>query len=225
MILKKHKNTLLTIIQESGLDPTRFSAEDGTIDREKFLIIQLRNSPLRFAVRPSDTFDTFLYRCSNFLPGLPLGNRLYSHNPQNLYVTFKEWLNSVVTPYLDEASTPDFWRLMKDTYSDTIREQQTPDYFEPFSEEEKNQLRLSIGEFRLSIVNNFNPHKEELDAINNRLKHLSDALDKHNKFDWKGIAIHTVISIAITLALNPEQTNHLFQLFKSVFSHIIYLLP
>jgi hypothetical protein len=75
------------------------------------------------------------------------------------------------------------------------------------------------------IVNNFNPNKEELELINARLKYLSDAVDKHNKFDWKGIAINTVIAIIIALSLSPEQGNQLFHLFRQVFSNLIYLLP
>lgn len=225
MILRKDKNTLLTIIQESGLDPILFTAADGTIAEENFFIIQLRNSPICFAVRPFAEFDTFQYYCSTFTPDFPLTGPYGYYDTESLHNKFTEWLNTVVKPYLDEASTPDLWQLMEDTRSDTIRDIEAPDYSESFSEDEKTRIRLSINEFRLLIVNNFNPHKEELDAINNRLKYLSDAMDKHNKFDWKGIAISTVIAIAVTLALNPEQFNQLVQLFKNVFSTIIYLLP
>jgi len=226
MILKKHKNTLRAIIQEFGLDPTLFSAQDGTIDKEKWFIIQLRNTLIRFAVRPYSTyFDWFEYRFSYYLQNFPLGSSSGAHNIQQLSDSFKAWLNDVVKPYLDEVIAPDLWQILENNRSEATREAETPDYSESFSEEEKIQLRLSINEFQLLIVKEFNPPKKELKAINNRLKHLSDAMDKHNKFDWKGIAISTVISIAVTLALNPEGTHQLIQLFKSVFSHIIYLLP
>jgi hypothetical protein len=75
------------------------------------------------------------------------------------------------------------------------------------------------------IIKNFKPNKEELEVVDARLKYLSDAMEKHNKFDWKGIAINTVIAITIALSLNPEQGNKLFQLFKQVFAAVIYLLP
>ena len=74
------------------------------------------------------------------------------------------------------------------------------------------------------IVQNFDPNKEELESINARLEYLSDAMDKHNRFDWKGIAINTVIAITVALSLNPEQASQLFQLFRQVFSNLIYLL-
>ncbi|MFH1639569.1 MAG: hypothetical protein ABIB93_04575 [Chloroflexota bacterium] len=93
-----------------------------------------------------------------------------------------------------------------------------------FSDEEKRQIRLCLNDFRLLIMQNFRPHKEALESIDARLKYLSDAMDKHNKFDWKGIAINTVIAIAVALSLNHEQGIRLFQLFGKVFSNILYLL-
>ena len=224
-MLTKHKNALLTVIKKSAFDPKLFGSEIGTIDGKDFFIIRLLNSPLQFAVRPRGEFKSFYYHRSLFTPGFPLGIEQLSISPEDLVDTFEDWLDSTVKPYLDDVSTPDLWQILEDTWAETISEIDTTDYLEPFSEEEKTQLRLSINEFRLLIVNNFNPNKEELAAINDRLEYLSDSMDKHNKFDWKGIAIYTVITIIVTLALNPEQSQQLFQLFKQVFSNIIYLLP
>jgi hypothetical protein len=41
LILTRYRNALLTIIQESGLDPKLFTAEASTISKEEFFIIQL----------------------------------------------------------------------------------------------------------------------------------------------------------------------------------------
>jgi hypothetical protein len=226
MILKKDKNSLLTIIQEFSLDPILFYASDGNIEEKAYFIIELRNSPICFAFRPSvNTFDEFFYRHSLFSPDFPLTMARHLPDIESLRNAFKSWLGGVVQPYLDDTTTPDLWQLMENTRSDTILDAESLDYSKSFSEDEKTRIRLSIDEFRLLIVNTFDPHKKELDAINNRLKYLSDAMDKHNKFDWKGIAISTVISIAVTLSLNPDQFNQLVQLFKNVFSTVIYLLP
>ncbi len=226
MILKKYKNNLLTIIQESGLDPNLFTAEDGTIGKLDFFIIQLRDSPICFAVKPwGGSFDEFQYRSSLFVSDFSLDNLAYASNIQSLHSIFKEWLNSVVIPYLDEVSTPDLWQILEETRSRTKDELGTPEDFNSFSDEEKIQIRLSLDDFRLLIIENFNPHQEELKAVDGRLKYLSDAIDKHNKFDWKGIAINTVIAIAIALSLNPEQGGQLLQLFKQIFSNVLYLLP
>jgi hypothetical protein len=225
LILTRYKNTLLTIIQESGLDPKLFTAEASTISKEQFFIIRLRNSPIFYAIRPYQrSFSSFESFGSQFAAGFPSGGSIISVQTQHLFDTFKDWLNDVVKPYLAEVITPDLWQTLQDTLSDAAPETEALHYFEPFSEEEKNQLRLSIKEFRISIVNNFNPPKEYQDTIDSHLKDFSDAIDKQNKFAFNLMAIQLVTKIAIDLALNPEQFNQLLQLFKYIFSHISHLL-
>lgn len=225
MILKKHKNALLTIIQESGLDPMLFTAADGTIADESFLIIQLRNSPICFAVRPWDKFDDFGYRLSLFLPGFPLGGTNYTSHSETLYSSFKGWLDSIVKSYLDEASTPDLWQALQENLSEPVGQLESPLDLEPFSEIEKIQIKRSIDGLRLSIENKFNLQNKQLSTTNKLLQHLSDAVDKHSRFDWRGIAINVAATIATHLALNPEQSSQLFALFTAAFSNTINLLP
>lgn len=226
MILKEYKNNLLTTIQESGIDPNLFTAEDGTIDEVDFFIISLRDSQIRFAVKPyQHDFNSFLCCFSTFRADFPISTTLNSPDIDNLTFRFNAWLNGVVKPYLDDVSTPDLWHILAETRSRTKYELGTPEGFESFSDEEKTQIRLSLNDFRLLIVENFNPNQEELKSVDARLEYLSDAIDKHNKFDWKGIAIATVINITIALSLNPEQGSQLFQLFKQIFSNVLYFLP
>ena len=226
MILKKYKNNLLTIIQESGLDPNLFTAEDGTIDKVDFFIISLRDSQIRFAVKPYEgDFNRFLYCFSVFCADFPIGQTLFSPDIDNLTTKFNEWLNGVVKPYLDDVSTPDLWHILQENRSRTKYKFGTPEDFKSFSDEEKTRIRLSLNDFRLLIVENFNPNQEELKSVDARLEYLSDAIDKHNKFDWRGIAIATVLNISIALSLNPERGNQLLQLFKQIFSNVLYLLP
>jgi hypothetical protein len=225
-ILTKHKNSLLSIIQESGLDPNIFTAKDTTIDEDDYFVIRLANSQILFGARPWEaSFTSFNYRHSLFRLGFQINAPRYAENFVFLASRFKEWLESIVKPYLDDVATPDLWRILEETRTHTRDKSVTPEDFESFSEDEKLGIRLSLKDFRLLIVKNFKLNREELQVIDARLKYLSDAVEKHNKFDWKGIAINTVIAIIIALSLDPEQGNKLFQLFKQVFSHIIYLLP
>ena len=225
MILQKYKNNLLTIIQESGIDPNLFTAENRVFDNIGFFTISLRDSSILFAICPwENRFDDFRYRRSLFQAGFAMSELLYGGKSERLFEIFKDWLNSVVIPYLDDVRTPDFWQILEETRSHTKHEVFTPDDFNSFSDGEKIQIRLTIKEFRLLIMDNFNPNQEHLKAVDARLEYLSDAIDKHNKFDWKGIAIHTVMAITIALSLSPEQGHQLFELFRQIFSNILYLL-
>lgn len=226
MILTKYKNNLLAIIQESGLEPNLFIAKEEVINKTKYFTISLRDSKILFAVRPwGSSFESFLYCHSLFRADFGMTDAQYTSNFDSLAEIFKGWLEEVVKPYLDNISTPDLWLTLEENRTRTKDKTATPEDFEAFSDEEKIQIRLSLNDFRLLIVKNFKPNKEELVAIDTRLKYLSNAMDKHNKFDWKGITINTVIAISIALSLNPEQGSKLFHLFTQVFSHIIYLLP
>lgn len=226
MILTKYKNNLLAIIQESGLEPNLFIAKETVINKDKYFTISLRDSKILFAVRPYfREFTRFYHRYSQFRADFGMTGEYYATNFDYLAEIFKKWLEEVVKPYLDDVNTPDLWLTLEENRSRTKDKTATPEDFESFSDEEKLQIRLSLNDFRLLVVKNFKPNKEELHTIDARLKYLSDAMDKHNKFDWKGIAINTAIAIGIALSLNPEQGSKLLHLFTQVFSHIIYLLP
>jgi len=224
MILTKDKNNLLTTIQESGIDPNLFTTKDKVINRINYFTIVLRDSPIKFTIKLNDKYDNYSHYSSQFLVDFPTSKEKSDNNIYEVLTAFEVWLNNVVKPYLDNISTPDLWQIFEETRSNAKNESGMPQDFEQFSAEEKIQIKLSLNDFKLLIVKNFKPAKEELALVDARLKYLSDALDKHNKFDWKGIAISTVISITIALSLSPEQGNQLFHLFKQVFSNILYLL-
>ncbi len=226
MILTKYRNNLLSIIQESGLDPNLFVAKEKIIDNEKHFTIDLRDSKILYAVQPyRGSFSTFSRSYSQFRADFSMTGQTPYSGFDVLAKDFKVWLEEVVKPYLDNLNTPDLWQILEENRTHIKSELATPRDFEPFSAEEKIRIRLSLNDFRLLIVQNFKPNKEELESIDARLKYLSDAVDKHNKFDWKGIAINTVIAIIIALSLSPEQGRQLFQLFKQVFSRVLYFLP
>ena len=225
MILKEPKNKLLTVIQESGFDPKLFTSEYETIAKDEFFVIRLLNSSIRFSLGTCGSFDSYEFYQSTFTPGFFFTGPYHYYDIKAICIKLKEWLNTVVTPYLNELNTPDLWQALQDTLSESTSQIESPLDLEPFSEKEKKQLKLSIDKLRLSISNSFNLQKEELTTINKLLQHLSDAVDKHNRFDWRGIAINVAVTIVVHLALNPEQTKQLFQLFNHAFSNIIHLLP
>ena len=91
--------------------------------------------------------------------------------------------------------SPDLWQTIEAIHSDATPAIGPASDFDPFTKEEKSKLKRSIDELRLSIENQFNLQKKDLATINNLLEHLSDAVDKHNRFDWKGIAIKIFLII------------------------------
>ena len=148
-----------------------------------------------------------------------------AYTVEEMHLDFRKWLDGVVKPYQDELNTPDLWQMLEESSSHALPELETSGQFESFTDQEKDQIRSSINELRLSIEKNFSLQRKQLDTTNELLQYLCDAADKHNKFDWRGTAINVAVTIATHLALNPEQSRQLFELFQAAFSNIIHLLP
>ena len=85
-------------------------------------------------------------------------------------------------------------------------------------------LRLAIKKFESLIPETLQASHEELKVIREYSKYLSEALERLNRFDWRGLAIATILAISIALSLDTEKGKILFNLFKDILSSFGYLL-
>lgn len=238
-MLKQHKNALLEAIRKSGLDPTLFHAEESkpriklssstliSILQDLMGIskvatpiftIKLKNTSFKFCVRhTSDSFDEFSYKYTTFMPGYPEMSWRKAKGIENLLGGFNSWLSIWAEQYIQELQLPDLWtqiEIYKPLVNDTdITEENTSN----FSEDEKDHLRHSIKEFRASVVESFNPPQAQIEFINGQLDYLSKAVDRLNRFDWRALAISTLIAIAINLSVDTEKGRLLFHIFQQAF--------
>ncbi len=83
---------------------------------------------------------------------------------------------------------------------------------------------MAIEELKLLIHKNLETTVEEQQVVNNQLDYLIEAMNRLNKFDWKSIAISSIMSISVALTLDTNKGQLLFDLFKKVFSIIPMLL-
>ena len=137
---------------------------------------------------------------------------------------FVEWLQEDVSPLLEERETQDLWTRYSGSIDAIHKFKTSEQEFEQYSDDEKIQIKQSVNNYRLLVIENFNPDDEQLEDINVRLDYLSQAVDRLNRFDWKAVAISTVIGIATNLAVESEGGRQLFELFQEAFSQIILLL-
>lgn len=227
-MLKKHKNRFLEIIEECGLDPENFKAYEEYISSYSGFIIEVVNSQLKFEVIVSNnSYEEFNYRYIRFGPNYTLTEFNLDETWEafrNTTEAFEQWIVNHVKDYTDEQTLPDLWAQLEQQREFIPSAKMEKDDTLPYSEEEKAQLRLSINEFRLQIVNNFDHNEDQLKIIDDRLTYLSEALDRLNRVDWKAVALSSIISISTALSLNTEKGELLFNLFKQIFSKIVYLL-
>ncbi len=226
-MLKRYKNRLVEVVRECGFDPLVFEWKTERLGDLENNVIRPADSPIAFTiVTDKRDWNRFSYNFKKYEANYPWEWTTLSvnHNFANIERAFTNWLSKHVQEYLKELTLPDLWQQMETQKSFISGTAMHKDEITPFSENERKLLRTSVKEFRLLVEKTFQPSQDELEIINNRLDYLTKAVDRLNRFDWKSVAIQTIISISIALSLNTEKGRTLFNLFKQAFSEILHLL-
>lgn len=239
-MLKLEKNLFVEEIKIAGLDPALFTAVDvppGTSGHATYssgLEIKLLGTSLAFRTTKFDTsFDGRHYRCeATTFDAISeqIDDEFHERHWQGEYnltaggaaKCFGEWLRSDVALYFAERDALDMWREIRDMQSLAAP---TLDDDEFFTEQEKEYIRNdALPRIRLFILEQFDPNENVLARIDKRLAYLAEAVDRP-KFDFHGLLVAFVLSIATTLLLSKEDGTALIQFIADVMSSIGRLLP
>jgi len=144
---------------------------------------------------------------------------------KGLRATFEDWLENHVKLYIYELSEPDMWERVESQKPLIKGVEISQEDTTLFSEDEKIRIRMSLDKFRTLLIKNFEPQNYEIQAINDHLEYLLNAVDRLNKFDWRGLALMIVIQISLALSLDTEKGRLLYNLFEQAFSNILKLMP
>ena len=88
----------------------------------------------------------------------------------------------------------------------------------------ENRSALQLGIFRVLVIAEFNPDREQLAQIDERLSYLDPAVDRLNRFDWKAVALSTLIGMATNLTLDTERGRILWGLFQQAMTAVGHML-
>lgn len=227
----KHKNQIFATIQQSGLDVKNFDyTSKQTASVEDVYIEYVENNKptgLNFNIRISDdSFDLFNYRSIIYSPSMLYGEwfpRMNYASINDVCDQLDHWINRSLKEYISDKLEVDLWEeYQKGNSLLNINESESSDN-SFFSLDEKQQIKLALNDLKLLIPQQFDINPIQLKSINQRLDYLAEGLDRLNKFDWKSILVSQFLSVGTTLALNPDQFNHLRDLFIKLL-HIIPLL-
>ena len=226
-MLNSYKNGFLDIINDAGFDQEKFRSFDDKDGNHHIFIIELINTPLKFIARTSpEDFRSLDCRYTLFGPGFPGSDIIPENGYTNInyiYESFKKWLVTVVRSYFEELLIPNLWERINqnsENYLSNLDDQA----ISSFNEEEKEQIKFALQKFIGLIKEEFKPSQIEMEYIIKRIDYLSEALNRLNRTDWKGLSISTLIGISTALTLDTNQGKMLYALFKRVFSHILFLL-
>ena len=158
-----------------------------------------------------------------------IGNRVDSDIPvmtfDRVLIIFQKWLENDITEYFNEQRTLDIWAhatTYKDFFKPSIISEKNTS---GFSESEKEEIRRSVQTYQRLIEQVFQPSQQQMRVIMSQLDYLSKAVDRLNRFDWQGLAISTVMSIAINLTVDTDKGRLLYHLFLQAFQSVLKLLP
>jgi hypothetical protein len=230
-MLKQYKNALLEEILKSGYDRSRFDLEGEDECKEGievFVTYKGDVTPLAFRlINPVNDFDKFKYSYHRFSPGItyevsPGFDRDNWFDFDVALKAFRNWLVTDVKAAEDESLVPDLWaQLNQERKSLTLSLSESQK--EPFTEEEKIQIRIGLKNFEILISKHFKPKEAELETINESLKYCANALDRLPRFDWAGLLLNTTLQIAITLSLDTTRGRELWGLFQQAFKFVLNL--
>lgn len=253
-MLKQDKNKLFEVVKflEFSLsdietytaieqDPRSIAYE---IPLRSCFVIKIKNAPLEFwvwnnpnnyrqyEVKMSQLRDE--YKLSDWMNFLTLDEVLVhriSTKKAQLYLdiddvctAFRQWLSSVVHTVLSEEEVPDLWAQFETTKSFLSSTAFSQEDIEFFNSNEKEQIRKSLNEFRRLLLENIQTTNEQKKFIGERLDYLGTAVDRLNRFDWKGLAFSVVLGVVTNLAVDTNTGKFIFNLFEQAFQSVIKLL-
>jgi hypothetical protein len=228
-MLRRYRNALFEGVAKAGLSNDDFSGTESVVNGRAVFVVQYRDTALRFFVRgASNSPDIFEHSYTRFAPGYPTPPQT-EYAPKSGWATFasvleefSRWLARDGRNAAEEELLPDLWaRASSGVMSQgAFAGHETTD----FSPEERKQIKLAVETFRHLLIAAFKPTRQQLDLVDGQLSYLKDAVDRLNRFDWRGVAISTLLSISIALSFDTERGRQLYGLFQQAFSAIQHAL-
>ena len=209
-MLKSKKNILLKVIDESGIERSKFRGEDSGDTPDSVFTISLIDSPLSFKVKTSEKyFEAHVIVATQNRAKYPP----YRNPPgQRSYIQWSDvtkslerWLELHAKPYLNEIATPDLWKEFNSWIPASAGSLSVKNN-EPFTDSEKEAIIQRIETFRTELLEKFDDDTAQQELINRKLDFLKNETDRQRRSVWIHTAIGIFGSLMIALSTNSDAT-------------------
>lgn len=119
-----------------------------------------------------------------------------------------EWLEIVRS----QAEQPDPWELLTEGSVLTSNIPVSSGNDEVLNDSELARVREHLAAIRQFLISELSPNADQMKLIEEKLSYLEASARRQTKQDWAHTAIGVVFSIAVGVALAPDQANRLFLL-------------
>jgi len=224
LILNKHRNALLELIQSAKLDPQAFRRIDGEIKDGESLRIELVGTPHYFDIFASlmDTQRMFLYKQSTFKIAYPnpiIGDSSWPYRkPFNeIQEQFKVWLDSVVKGYLkyldeeeEDRALPDLWADL--AFPSALSHSPSALQNIKFSIGEQTRIAKALHEFEEEVQSREILTREQIKLLHEQVEYLVDASKRLGRKDWLAAATGALIGFTLQSGLTTEVATQVIRL-------------
>ncbi|HHX60329.1 MAG TPA: hypothetical protein GX707_06280 [Epulopiscium sp.] len=212
-LMISQKNQLLEIIKRRELDPFNFEWGKEVGRKEKISCLEYKDTEYLFGVKISEGNFNCLYS-----PGYNIRYETETQYSWNDTVQcFSKWLTYLAR----EISQPDLWEQLEKIKEFSDIEYELEDNMQQFTHQEFKQIQAGIEGIKGYLLNVVNNDDEDSKIINGKLDYLIESSERMGKKDWANIFYGTMVSLSISLALDPGQGQAMYQLFKNAVSGII----
>ncbi|MFE1626239.1 hypothetical protein ACFLFF_05765 [Brevibacillus reuszeri] len=210
-LLQSQKNSLLEFIKSENLEPFNFVWEKKL---SKFglgnyvPIIRYKNTEFYFMFDQESGKHYALFSPAED----SIRGEAYPGAWEGQVSRFKDWLKFLYR----EVTQTDLWaEIHKYQFSDM---QFADVENEPFTVPQVEVLTTGVNGIRQYIGQNKLATEEQMVQINKKLDYLIDGTKRQGKKDWLHTCLGVIVSVSVSLALAPEQTEALWQILKNSIS-------
>jgi hypothetical protein len=214
-LLQTQQNALLVGIELAGFNPDSFSKPYPAVSRrvKDLMVTRIDHQRSAFFFLFDFMDGNLSQRFCVFSPGqsereswavVPTFTDQTKH--------FTRWL-----AYLkNELDAPDYWGAGSSGLFTAVRPRSDEENTD-FTEEEKKQIAASLRSIKSGIEQLVALNQEQNRFVDERLDYLAKAASRVGRFDWKNLAVSTLLQIAIDLALDGSKATILWQAVSAAF--------
>lgn len=219
LLLKSQKNEIFELIKNKDLDHANFiwtEVRSTWTSGEAVNMIKYIDSDFffKFDFRRNENYCSYspgkVRKVGKKFPGTWQGIKAY----------FNDWLS-----YLRrEIDQPDFWADIAKYQIPIDSETKRDVANEPFTAYQAEQIIESLNKVRAFLHENELVSEEHQTFVEDKLNYLEEAVKRQGRLDWIHTCIGAITTIAVALALPPEQINAIWGFIKSAIAGLSKLL-